>query len=247
MPGYVMHLTEAELIMDSIRKRMPVPFEWKQQFLTGTLLPDTRLKDEKRYSHFWDPDHLELLALAPDLSMFLKKYGDRLMDPVILGYLAHLHLDACYVLNYWPTVIDFYGSEGEPEVQKQKITSVEIHHLHRQVPVRQFFSTEYYYGEYTKLNGYFIDKYHLSVPDWRQVRNFDMDEVRLEGMAFVCQELSCLIREYHTGDEGRIQIFDLDHLEEFIAGTAETFAEQYEDCLIASAQACGGYTDEYQV
>lgn len=237
MPGYVMHLAEAGQILEKVRERTEVSREWEQQFLTGTLLPDTRLRDEKRFSHFWNPGQLELLALAPDLSIFLNKYRQRLGEPVILGYLAHLHLDARYVSDYWPTVIAFYGAQGEPEVRKDKITDVEMNHLHKKVPVNNFFSPEYYYGEYTKLNGYFIDKYHLAVPEWEWIEGFCMDEVRLEDMERVCRELSCLLRLYHAGDEKDIQIFDLDCLETFMTGVADEFVRLYGEVLEASAAA----------
>lgn len=235
MPGYIMHLTEAEQILDSIRGQMHFSYKWEQAFLTGALLPDTRLKGEKQYSHFWNPEHLELLALSPDLDRFLDKYRTRLMQPVMLGYLAHLHLDACYLKNCWPAVIEFYGAEGEPEERRDRITDVEIRHLNRKVPVEQFFSPEYYYGEYTKLNGYFIDKYHLKVPEWELVDDFDMDEVRLQDMEYICGELAHLLTLYHAGDERAIQVFDLEDLEQFLAETAHAFARVYGTYLAASA------------
>ena len=156
MPGYLIHLAEAELILDKMRKLRQTDDAFEQAFLTGTLLPDTRLKGEKRFSHFWDPDKLECLALGPDLARFTDKYGQRLNEPVMLGYLAHLHLDARYVTEYWPTVMAFYGCTGEPEYRKAHIAEVEIKRLQKCVPVSQFFSIDYYYGDYTKLNGYFI-------------------------------------------------------------------------------------------
>lgn len=232
MPGYVIHLAEARQILDIIKEQTEVSYDWEQRFLTGTLLPDTRLKGEKRISHFWNPGELDMLALAPDLSLFLGKYRDRLTEPVLLGYLAHLHLDACYVQKYWPTVIAFFGRKGEPETEKKKIMSVEIKRLHRQVPVGDFFSPEYYYGEYTKLNGYFIDKYHLAVPHWEQISEFQMDEVKLQDMACICRELSCLLEKYHMGDEGKIQVFDLNELEGFVTETAHAFTHLYGNYLV---------------
>ena len=135
MPGYVIHLAEAELILDKMRKLRQTDDAFEQAFLTGTLLPDTRLKGEKRFSHFWDPDKLECLALGPDLARFTDKYGQRLNEPVMLGYLAHLHLDARYVTEYWPTVMAFYGCTGEPEYRKAHIAEVEIKRLQKCVPV----------------------------------------------------------------------------------------------------------------
>ena len=49
MPGYVIHLAEAELILDKMRKLRQTDDAFEQAFLTGTLLPDTRLKGEKRF------------------------------------------------------------------------------------------------------------------------------------------------------------------------------------------------------
>ena len=92
MPGYVIHLAEAELILDKMRKLRQTDDAFEQAFLTGTLLPDTRLKGEKRFSHFWDPDKLECLALGPDLARFTDKYGQdtltlsfTLKDPSAFG------------------------------------------------------------------------------------------------------------------------------------------------------------------
>ena len=85
MPGYVIHLAEAALILDKMRKLRQIDDAFEQAFLTGTLLPDTRLKGEKCFSHFWDPDKLECLALGPELARFTDKYGQRLNEPVMLG------------------------------------------------------------------------------------------------------------------------------------------------------------------
>ena len=50
MPGYVIHLAEAELILDKMRKLRQIDDAFEQAFLTDTLLPDTRLKGEKLYA-----------------------------------------------------------------------------------------------------------------------------------------------------------------------------------------------------
>lgn len=227
MPGYVIHLAEAELILENIRKQRQIDDAFEQAFLTGTLLPDTRLKGEKRYSHFWDPDQLERLALGPDLNRFTDKYGQRLDEPVMLGYLAHLHLDACYVTKYWPTVMTFYGCTGEPEYRKSHIAEVEVKRMKKRVPVSQFFSIDYYYGDYTKLNGYFVKKYHLRVPEWQNIPMSPPEEVNLQNMQMICRELEHLKQECHVGDEKRIQVFELESLERFMSASADEFCRNY--------------------
>lgn len=227
MPGYVIHLAEAELILDNIRNRQRIDDAFEQAFLAGTLLPDTRLKGEKRFSHFWDPNQLERLALGPDLNRFTDKYGQRLKEPVMLGYLAHLHLDARYVQEYWPTVMAFYGCKGETEYRKAYIAEVEVKRLKKRVPVSQFFSVDYYYGDYTKLNGYFIQKYHLRVPEWESVMMSPPEEVNLQDMQMISRELEHLTGQCHAGDEKRIKVFNLASLEKFVALSAEDFCDKY--------------------
>ena len=52
------------------------------------------------------------------VGVFTDKYGQRLNEPVMLGYLAHLHLDARYVTEYWPTVMAFMAVLGNRNIGK---------------------------------------------------------------------------------------------------------------------------------
>lgn len=53
MPGFIIHLTEAAMIMEHMEVQPDA--DWKQEFLLGNLLPDTRLGKDKAISHFWAP------------------------------------------------------------------------------------------------------------------------------------------------------------------------------------------------
>ena len=109
MPGYIMHLAEERMILDKISEMLPISESWEQRFRTGTLLPDTKLRDEKPLSHFWKPEEADLLARLPDLKAFTEKYASQLQDPLVFGYLAHLHLDLLYLRDFWPAYIRFYN------------------------------------------------------------------------------------------------------------------------------------------
>ncbi len=98
MPGFVIHLAEAIVIMESMKKKPDDA--WRQDFLLGSLLPDTRLGEHKAVSHFWGCGQEEYIARAPKLSLFLEKYRHRLDEPAILGYYAHLYLDEHYVCRF---------------------------------------------------------------------------------------------------------------------------------------------------
>ena len=227
MPGYVIHLAEARRVIDALEAHTVLSEEWKQSFLTGNLLPDTRLYEDKVISHFWDPEGGALLERAPVLDRFLGKYGHKLPDPLLLGYLMHLHLDAAYVAHYWPGVIAFYDEEGRPQKLRERIRYVYIKRMDTMVPLEDFFSVAYYYGDYTRMNDYFIGKYDLKLPDWRRIRHFDMEEVRLEDMQMICDNLNQLLREYHEGAPEPLQVFDLEDLEAFVLRTADTFIKEY--------------------
>lgn len=225
MPGYVIHMAEASQIIDEISriKGTPPDYEQTQQFLVGNLLPDTRLRSEKQYSHFWNEEELADIARSPDLKLFLDKYGDRLSDPVYLGYYSHLYLDSRYVECYWPREMKFFDSSGHEQKLRRNVSYVQILRTGEKVPLDRFFSSEYYYGEYSRLNSYYVKRYHLTVPDVKTVRNFQMDEVKLEDMDRICSNLHRLIDRSEWDSRGRLRVFDKDSLEAFIHETAMNF------------------------
>lgn len=226
MPGYVMHLAEGSMIEKNLSEIFPLDEIWHARFETGLLLPDTKLKDDKKTSHFWSDSEIALLARKPDINAFLRKYRELLEDPLVLGYLAHLYLDACYEREYWPTVMSFYDKDGNPEVLKNKITQVKIHKTEKTVPVQEFFTPEYYYGEYSKLNGYFINKYNITVPKVELVENCPIEEVDVKDLKTIINGIGGLVLTSVPGRETEVQIFDIDKIEKFIISTAKEFTEK---------------------
>lgn len=226
MPGYVMHLVEGSVIEKRLSEVLSLDEIWHARFETGLLLPDTKLKDNKKTSHFWSEDEIALLARKPDINAFLDKYRDLLDDPLVLGYLAHLYLDACYERSYWPTVMSFYDKDGNPEVLKDRITHVRIHKTEKTVPVQEFFTPDYYYGEYSKLNGYFIDKYNIAVPEVDLVDTCPIEEVSIADLRAIISGINGLVRSIVPGREKDIQIFDIDKIERFIIDTSDEFTEK---------------------
>ncbi len=227
MPGYVMHLAEERMILDQLKAQMTVSDEWEQRFRTGTLLPDTKLRDEKPLSHFWKPEEAHLLARSPDLDAFMEKYGDRLDDPLVFGYLAHLHLDGLYLQNFWPAFIRFDDARGNPETVREKVTDVLILKNGRHVPVNDFFSPRWYYGEYGKLNYYFVKRYGISLPDWQHAGPCTIDEVNMEDLSMILSYVGAHLDNCRPGGEQRLQIFDLEAMNDFIRTSADTFINKY--------------------
>lgn len=229
MPGFVIHLAEAIVIMESMKRKPDAA--WRQEFLLGALLPDTRLGNQKAMSHFWGDEQGAYIARAPKLELFRRKYGHRLKEPAILGYYAHLYLDAHYVCGFWPQVLTFEDEDGRPQVEKDKISRVELKHSGESIPFGQFFSSEYYYGDYTRCNHWFVEKYHIIPPEYKNMESLEMTEVRPEELKDVLEELEYLFSKGKIGDEKLMKVFDLKELETFVRDTAEAFCRHIEAFL----------------
>ncbi len=238
MPGYIMHLAEERLILDKISEMRPVSESWEQRFRTGTLLPDTKLRDEKPLSHFWKAEEADLLARLPDLNAFTGKYAAQLQDPLVFGYLAHLHLDLLYLRDFWPAYIRFYNAGGTEEPVRANVKSVLILKTHQHVPIDEFFSPTWYYGEYGKLNYYFMDRYKVTLPDWQHVGTCTIEEVKMDDLAMILSHVGAHLESCRPGDDKALQIFDRDEVDSFIAAAAERFMSVYGD-LITEENLCG--------
>ncbi len=223
MPGFIMHMVESRLILDQLEKERHLTDEWKEAFLTGNLLPDTRLLEGKRWSHFWDESHLYQIARAPQIRLFEDKYHPSADEPLIFGYYSHLYLDMHYVNEYWPTVFSFLGEDGGEKIKAADISRVHVKRTGEEIGIAQFFSPEYYYGDYTKMNDYFIRKYRVSMPDWRSVDPVPMEEVRLSDMYLIENLYQHVTECSHMGDEKRTKVFEIDSVEEFLHWSAKHF------------------------
>ena len=227
MPGYVMHLAEVDMVLGILRESRDLSEQWVQRFVTGNLLPDTKLQKEKFISHFWNPANAGQIGQAPDLALFGEKYQPDMNDPLLLGYLMHLHMDAQYVHNFWPRCIAFYNSEGMPETRTEYVSEVEIIKTGQRVPLKEFFSPALYYGDYGRMNGFFVRKYHIRKPEWEEIKDFHMDEVELSDMEKICEGLDWLFAHCSPDDDPELKVFDLKQFEDFIRRSAEEFVQQY--------------------
>ena len=226
MPGYVMHLAEVDMVLGILRESQELSEQWVQRFVTGNLLPDTRLLKEKYISHFWNPANAGRIAQAPDLELFLKKYHPDMDDPLLLGYLMHLDLDEKYVHSFWPGCMAFYNSEGKPETRADRVAEVEILKTGQRVPLKDFFSPALYYGDYGRMNGFFARKYHIRKPEWEEITDFHMDEVKLSDMEKICEGLDWLFAHCSPDDNPDLKVFDLQQFDDFIQRTAEEFSKR---------------------
>lgn len=227
MPGYILHLTEAKLIIKELKEEGYVfSEEWVNAFLLGNLLPDTKRKREKITSHFWDPDDLDQQAIAPNMELFYQKYRSDLKGPLMLGYLSHLYLDACFVNSFWPSMWEFMDEDHKIQTLQEKIRLVHLKTTGKIIPVKDFFSSAYYYGDYSRMNAYLLHKYNLTTPSYDANLTCPITEVDISDLKEVLSELQYLCDTVKPGAEKALTVFHLPSLENFISETAQQMASQ---------------------
>ena len=225
MPGYIMHLAEGRLLEKTLTDREFLKGERDLSlFQDGLLLPDTKRKKEKITSHFWNEKDLTRLAIPPDLELFYQKYREKLHTPVFLGYWAHLHLDRIFVTEFWPENFRFLDDDGKEQVLGDKIRRVYLLKQKITVPVQEFYSGAWYYGDYSRMNARFIEKYDICVPDIVSGCADGIAEVEEEDLHTVRQELLELCRT--SGKEKHsLKVFSPEDLDELLKKTAAEFLQ----------------------
>lgn len=225
MPGYIIHLSEAEMILSALRKKgWSFDENYEDLFFLGALLPDTKIKREKVTSHFWREEDLDKLAIPPVLRAFEEKYKGRITGPVMLGYWAHLHLDELFVNEFWPSMMTFIGVDGKEKILKSEITSVWLKERKEMIPLEAFFTSEYYYGDYDRTNQLFYHRFNLHIPKMHSEISCPVEEVQTSDLNRVLGELSEMVGRDRTGDM-ELRVFSEERLVEFLERTAQAAAD----------------------
>ena len=161
MPGYVMHLAMAEMI---IKELNITDRSFVDSFRVGCIIPDTIQRTKKQKSHYWSEEMVKHFARVPDVTAFAGEYGQRISEPYIFGYYCHLYLDKIYMDRYWTKHFTFLDTAGNPAVYYDDVDKVLLdnHELYNRT---DFFSNQYYYGDYDKINAYFVNRYKLTYED----------------------------------------------------------------------------------
>lgn len=157
MPGYVMHLTFAQLVKEKLN------IKDTNRFFVGSLIPDActcYFDKDKTIGHFGTK--LNGLFKNPNLEFFKNKYGELLKDEAVLGIYAHLYLDKYYYNEYMYDVYHF--SDG---------TMLNLYTGKEFKIWEEFFSRDGIYKEYTAMNKMFISEYNLDI----ESLNFEIEDL----------------------------------------------------------------------
>ena len=167
MPGYIIHLCEGRYIADKLHISKESQPELLNDFLLGCVLPDAVM--DKALTHFRPEWQNDLITKYPDIDHILSEYPVEAMTPADLGILAHLMMDAAYVEEFWPQYFQFEAGDNTPTCVTRDIDHVRMHELSMQpegrcIPFRDFFSEQFFYGDYNVTNPLFIRDFSPIIP-----------------------------------------------------------------------------------
>ena len=191
-------------------------------FGVGNLIPDS--VSDKTFSHFRHPSRNEKLMVYPDMDLFLNKYQHLLPDSSCLGYYFHLYVDRIYAKDYIPQIVSFYDENGQEASDRADITHALIKRTDELVPIKRFFSDEYYYGDFTKLNTYLINRFDLSTSLGKSIENPGIEEVDYTDIAAIEAKL----QEYLEVPENAVntlKVFEAEHLIGFLKRLVDEFVK----------------------
>lgn len=231
MPGYVIHLMEAKIVYDVLKKNSKTKKNMAQgqkEFLYGSLLPDAGGKARKQCSHFWNKVESNQIIMTPDINRFLDKYAAAMKQSFLYGgYLAHLHLDREFWNSYIKSQVEFLNINNEPTKYIQELKSVLIKTNGKVISSEEFFSENYLYGDYTRLNKILVQKYNLAIPVYNKYYDNRVEESDNESMQQVLEKLKIYIADSSTYGEIELTVLSLEKLEIFLQWTAQQFVNLY--------------------
>lgn len=226
MPGYILHLTEGEIILGELKENgadfSENPY-WMNAFRCGCLLPDAAPKEEKGKSHFWNLQKTEEKIVLPDLLCFLEEHGAKLRDiknhPKLCGYYAHLLLDRWFIDFYLKSCTQLLNHQGDVVSHYSETEIVRLKQTGKEISLRQLFSKDYLYEDYSRLNIYFLNKYKIAVPtDDLSDDEMPCNEWKLSSLL---KNLDVFLKESSTYTGEALEVLELHSLEAFLEKAAK--------------------------
>lgn len=230
MPGYIIHLTEAQIIVnllsqettffETLFRSQQEKQQWIEAFCCGALLPDAVPEAQKHRSHFWHATDDRPVFQIPDMKRFAQCHRLSVANPVLCGYYAHLQLDQLFYSEYLSKYIDLQDSDGKPEHRRERVTNVFLKRQRKLISINDFFSNDYLYGDYTKLNLALMKRYALTLPDRARLPAGRCCGVELAALNKVLTDLA----DYLQKSEQTVappKVFPLDSLIHFLETAAE--------------------------
>lgn len=226
MPGYILHLTSACMALEMMPKSSILCRNEKERnaFLVGNFAPDAVA--DKKESHFRSPGRKGAMIEYPEVGEFRRKYKNLLGECSCLGYDFHLYIDRRFFRDYLPFVVEFQDMTGHSECMMEKVTRVLLKRTGEIVPRDEFFSEAYYYGDFTKMNSYLIERFHLPMHLDTQIQNPGIQEVDYSNIDLVMEQLRqfCSVP---TEAAGNLKVFEIEELLSFLREAAKDWVDEW--------------------
>lgn len=222
MPGFILHMTAASLLINQLNLSPTTshPVKSVNNFLIGNLVPDAT--DNKDLTHFRNPVYKDKMMIYPDLHRFLDKYQSLLMDDSCLGYYFHLYIDRRFFKDYIPEIVEFYDSTGEITDIKSQVAKVLVRKTGLFIPGNEYLTEKYYYGDYTKMNSYLTRKFHLTFHLDPDVRNPGIEEADYPAVKGILDSLKEYMNVPVTAVND-LTVFDVEDLIDFLQKAVHDF------------------------
>lgn len=229
MPGYIIHLVEAELIIDKLKREYDgiCTREWEKMFRWGNVIPDAYTCEQgKKVTHFIEINHYEGKLGLIDLEKFKNEYTQELKNikkyPEVFGYYVHLYLDKAFTERYLLTRLNLYDTLGNPIKDVYKAAEIiEVKTGERINSLDEIRNT--LLKEYTSLNSYFIRKYKIEIP-YNEVVN---GTNKLQGLSLrpIWEKYKQFEKEEMFKNLEDIKILEVETLQEFLEKVASEIIE----------------------
>lgn len=231
MPGYMMHLAEGQIILDKLNQTKNNLHISKNDFLLGCMLPDA--VTDKELTHFRPANQKKQITKYPDMPYVLNTHLKHPLSSCDFGILAHLHMDAIYVTDFWPKYFTFLDTDESYTNITSDIDHVWIQTIGQHVPFKQFFTDTWFYGEYDILNPYIKSVIHISIPEIttlpKDIHIYDYDCIDrglLETMLAKLSEEINTVDHFSSNLESKSNIFPKEDILNFLDETADLFIKE---------------------
>lgn len=225
MPGFILHLTAGVMLMDEAYDNINFYSEEdRNMFLTGCIVPD--VSNRKWMSHFRNKEQKGRIMQVPDLSLFDKMYGDRIDEPLFLGYLFHLYIDYRFFNEYVPRVASFIDENGNETPYIKDASHVLVKKLNKVITDAEYRSEEYYYGDYTRMNTYLINRYNIPIDIFDDVVIPEIYGVDVEDFPAFVEKMKGFLTVSENEIEN-LKVFDIEDVLDMLKEWTYDFAEDH--------------------
>lgn len=265
MASFIIHTIVGERFLNALENKYNITLSDynRKQFLLGNLIPDSlkldrtipnnlsseevnkykidlkrKIREEKRSTHFRNPNQENLCLKIPEISLFLSKYRNLLPhDMTALGYMFHLYTDRIFFSELFPLTFVNLDEFGNETIYDQESRTIRIRKTNQEVDSKSFWAGTCdlsIYDDYTIMNKLLLEEFGTSFSEEEfsdfaksNFTNPGIEEVSYDKILEIISKTSEFIKESFTLEQISLKIFREEDVKEFILQTPEKFMIEY--------------------